>query len=786
LTTLLIFPAAAGEGTIRRSPSAIPGSYIVGLKDLDGRNVAAHAATLANAHGGRVTSVYDAVLSGFAIEMTEEAAKALARNPMVRFVEEDAEGWISSLSAKDITSDDEGQWHRDRSDQRQVDAGGLDGIYGYCSTGQGVYAYIVDTGIWKDHEEVKGRVLTGVNASNSTDGSANNPCVSDRPGQPKGGHGTAVASVLAGKNIGIAKGATLVPVRTHRCDGTTSTRMVLDGLEWINSAENPSRDPDNPALPRRGVVNMSFWFPPASNQDELEAEAALPGAIGDLEAAGFAVFVSANNYPEESACNRQPASFARSVGGKVVTVGGTMLLGPNLDRDFRWHTGTGQDQGSSFGACVDIWAPAQTIRVADYSTATGSKISSGTSYSAPLVAGIAARFLQDDPSWTPYQLWEGRLKHYATKTDTTGLSLIREPPGSGRTAGETTPNNLMVFLKDHVDGNCRLRPVRLVSITKQPSSWTLPSGSQVTLTVETNEPADFQWYRGVSGDMTQPVWGEMSASFTIPPLASTTSYCVRVDGEINAVVSDTATITIGSCPGISGWVSPSSTTILQGESVTLSVSASSTNPLTYEWKASGSQGWTAIPDSNKTSITVSPNEFTRYAAVMNNGCRTVASSLAEVFVSREYTVALATYYWNFVGAEGGGGYGVHATATAPSAWERLILRDLNGSDLVDGDQVTLRSHSGHYVVAEWCGGPGQTVNANRTAAGDWETFEIRNMDGGYWIGHGSNIALKACRGSGYYVVAEFGGLNGGGPGAGEVNCDREQAGAWETFQLLWQ
>jgi hypothetical protein len=743
----------------RRSPSAIPGHYIVGLKDRNGRNAAAHATALANAHGGKVTAVYDSVLHGFAIELPEAAARALARNPKVRFVE-DAEGWISSLSWSQTTSGDpeQGLWHLDRSDQRQVDNGGLNGTYGYCATGQGVHAYIVDTGIRAEHAEVAGQVLPGVDFTVAEVGTATNPCSTHR--EPNGGHGTAVASVLAGQTFGIAKGATLVPVRVIRCNGTTRLTWVLDGLNWINSEMNPNRSAG-------GVVNMSFWFAPLRaddpNREEHDATlAALPSAMSDLEGAGFAIFVSANNQPDANvgtqqqpdwvqyfdACEMAPSSYSRSGGGKVVTVGGTML-GSDGKRDYRWWAGDGPHQGSSYGGCVDIWAPANGIRVAQYESLSSSGLSSGTSFSSPLVAGLAARWLSRDPSLTPLQLWE-TIRDGSTVEDSTGQSLIRELKNPGPTASETVPNNRMAYLKDHTGGRCR--PLRRnVSITTQPASWTLPTGSQVTLSVETDELAEFQWYRGASGDMSQPVWGANEAAFLIPPLAATTAYWVRAEGEVNAVNSDTATITLGSCPGISSWLSPTSATIMQGESVTLSVSASSTNPLTYEWKVDGSQGWSAIPDSNKTSITVSPSELARYVAVMNNGCRTVGSNTADIFVSKEYTVALATHYWNYVGAEGGGGAGVHAVASTPYQWERFILRDLNGGNLVDGDQVTLRSHSGHYVVAEWCGGPGQTVNANRTAAGDWETFEIRNMDGGYWIGHGSNIALKACLGSGYFV-----------------------------------
>jgi hypothetical protein len=327
-----------------------------------------------------------------------------------------------------------------------------------------------------------------------------------------------------------------------------------------------------------------------------------------------------------------------------------------------------------------------------------------------------------------------------------------------------------------------------MGIIKNPASYTLPAGSVVTLTVEAASvgPLSYQWYRGMAGDTSQMLTGETSASFTIPPVTATTRYWVRVTGCGGTVDSTTSTITLGSCPSLSVYVSPSSVTILQGESLTLTATANSINPLTWQWYKDDGWGYGPIPNATGPSITVSPSSFTRYSVVVGNGCTSVGSNTAYVTVSKEYAIALRTYYWNYVGAEGGGGAGVHAVATAPYQWERFILRDLDGGYLVDGDFVTLRSHTGHYVVAEWCGGEGRTVNADRVAAGDWETFQIKNMDGGYWIGHGSNVALKACWGSGYYVVAEYGGINGGGPGAGEVNCDRTIAGAWETFEISWQ
>src|SRR5262245_4789440 len=81
-------PAIGGEG----SPSAIPGSYVVTLKDtasLRSQGVGARARALSNTHRGTLRQVWQHALHGFAATMTRDKALRLAAEPDVESVVQD-------------------------------------------------------------------------------------------------------------------------------------------------------------------------------------------------------------------------------------------------------------------------------------------------------------------------------------------------------------------------------------------------------------------------------------------------------------------------------------------------------------------------------------------------------------------------------------------------------------------------------------------------------------------------------------------------------------------------
>jgi hypothetical protein len=139
-------------------------------------------------------------------------------------------------------------------------------------------------------------------------------------------------------------------------------------------------------------------------------------------------------------------------------------------------------------------------------------------------------------------------------------------------------------------------------------------------------------------------------------------------------------------------------------------------------------------------------------------------------------ISLRAATGHFLVSESGGGAYMAADRTAIGNWERFDLADLNGADLRHGDLVNLRVNNGSYIVAEGSGGG--VVNANRPVASSWETFRILNLDGWSDFLSGDRVALQAANGQ--YVVAEGGG---GGSGSGSVNANRGAIGAWETFVI---
>jgi autotransporter-associated beta strand protein len=104
------------------------------------------------------------------------------------------------------------------------------------------------------------------------------------------------------------------------------------------------------------------------------------------------------------------------------------------------------------------------------------------------------------------------------------------------------------------------------SITTQPASQTITSGSTATLSVTATgaEPLTYQWYQGNSGNTTTPV-GINSASFTTPALTATTSYWVRVSNTSGpAADSNTAIITVSSPATDFTWTSNGSAITITG------------------------------------------------------------------------------------------------------------------------------------------------------------------------------------------------------------------------------
>jgi len=342
----------------------IEGRYIVVFKDSV-VEPDAEAAKVVRGHKGRMHHTYTHAVKGFTASLPDAALKALRNDPRVDYIEQDQTFTVNQV----VSPANQATWGLDRLDQADRP---LDSLYYFKSTGSGVNAFIIDTGIRSDHVEFTGRLKPGFNAIADTNGT--NDC---------NGHGTHVAGIVGGTTWGVAKGVSLIPVRVLNCAGSGTSSGVIAGIDWV------ARSTARPA-----VANMSLAGGPSAS-----VNAAVAGAVSK----GVTMVVAAGNSNAD-ACASSPASEP-----SAITVGATT-------------SGDAKASYSNYGKCVDIFAPGSSIKSAWNTSATATTTISGTSMATPHVTGVAALALADSPTASPAAV-ATLLTSNATVNRLTGLGV---------------------------------------------------------------------------------------------------------------------------------------------------------------------------------------------------------------------------------------------------------------------------------------------------------------------------------------------------------------------------
>lgn len=266
--------------------------------------------------------------------------------------------------------------------------------YNAGASGAGVTVGIIDSGIARSNSEFAGRISAA-----SADFAGNGTT------EDEGGHGTAVATVLAAArdNVfvqGMAWGATLLALRTDTPGSCTGTGK--EGCTFEDGAITQALDHARSNGAR--VVNISLGGDPASQ--------GLLDAVSRATAAGVIVVVSAGNDGQAA-----PDAFAASFSTASVSHGLVIIAGSVNASGVRSsfsNAAQGYEGNTLFALGESVLSQDQTGAHFLYD---------GTSFSAPQIAGAAALLAQAFPTLSSTQIVDLLLSR-ATDAGATGTDSI--------------------------------------------------------------------------------------------------------------------------------------------------------------------------------------------------------------------------------------------------------------------------------------------------------------------------------------------------------------------------
>ncbi|BBM67841.1 MULTISPECIES: S8 family peptidase [Vibrio] len=248
------------------------------------------------------------------------------------------------------------------------------GVSGDVS-GKGVKVAVLDTGVYLDHPDFYGKLEDGVNAQSFIDGESVNDL---------NGHGTHCCGIVAGHanskgkyRYSVAPDAELIVGKVLSDSGSGYDSDILEAIHW--SLEQGAR-----------VISMSLGTTRAVGEPYPSAYEQIAKVMLD-DPQGALFIAAAGNESERP-------EFVSPVGNPAACHSIMAVAAVDKENHVAYYSCAEMDDIGT----LDISAPGSNV----YSAWTGGgyKSISGTSMATPHVAGVAALYLEQNPSMTPREL----------------------------------------------------------------------------------------------------------------------------------------------------------------------------------------------------------------------------------------------------------------------------------------------------------------------------------------------------------------------------------------------
>lgn len=304
------------------------------------RGLLARANAVNNA-SAKLKNIYQHSIKGFTLSMPCHAAsRAFGDDPMVQALEVDSIVFMNPRPPGKGPGG--GGGGDDTSPDPQVTPWGIARVGG-PQDGTGYTAWVLDTGIDVDHPDLNVAASRGFSAFNKGKDSG----VDD--GQ---GHGTHVAGTIAALNnnrdvVGVAAGASVVPIKVLDRRGSGSTSGVIAGVDFVGANASPG-DCANMSLGGgisssldaaviNAAANSGAFFTLAAGNEGQDANNSSPARANGDNVFTISAHDSSDRLASFSNYGNPPVDYAApgvgvlstKKGGGTVTYSGTSMAAPH-------------------------------------------------------------------------------------------------------------------------------------------------------------------------------------------------------------------------------------------------------------------------------------------------------------------------------------------------------------------------------------------------------------------------------------------------------------------------